>query len=168
MNETPTPYSGDHRTGSRSEADIIDDETAAAFELLEQRTGRMQTVEPRFVQMQEEIKAAVSNIVPGLEWSTTRSRRQSSCTAPFSNTTGRSVTLTPYSSDTPIPAELWRSVAEAVNSIATANGFQGFDLDRPDGKFPTISLADPDGGSIKLGSGGRTALLISTGCYLES
>lgn len=167
MNDSPAPYAGEHRTPNKSDADIIDDETAAAFEVLQQRAGRMRTVEPRFNQMQEDIKAAISDIVPGLEWTTTRSRGESPCSAPFSNTTGYDVTLTPYSSDTPIPPELWPRVAESVNMIATANGFDSVDLGRPTGGSPTINLTDPDGGSILLGSGGRTALMITTGCYLE-
>ena len=111
------------------------------------------------------IKAAISTLVPGLKWSTTRPRSQSPCTATYSNTRVIEVKLLPYSSDT--PADRWPAVLGAVNSIAVANGFDGIDLDHTDGDRRQVSLRDSDGGSILLGSGGRIALMIRTGSYLR-
>ncbi|WP_415976019.1 LppA family lipoprotein [Rhodococcus sp. 077-4] len=167
MNNTPEPTEGEHRPRGKADSEIVAEQTAALFEELKQREGRQSTVEPKFERMQEDIKAAISTLVPGLEWSTTRSRSESPCSEPYSNTPGLNVTLVPFSSDTPIPADRWPAVLEAVNSIAVANGFDGVDLDHQDAQRSSVSLRDPDGGQILLGAGGRTALMITTGCYLR-
>ncbi|MDI9894251.1 MULTISPECIES: LppA family lipoprotein [Nocardiaceae] len=167
MSNTPEPYEGEHRPRGKADSEIKAEETAALFEELKQRPGRQSVVEPRFERMQEDIKTAISTLVPGLEWSTTRTRGESPCAAPYSSTPGIEVSLLPFSSDTPVPADRWPAVLEAVNSIAVANGFEGVDLTRDDGLRRSVSLRDPDGGQILLGAGGRTALMITTGCYLR-
>ncbi|WP_187298301.1 LppA family lipoprotein [Rhodococcus sp. BS-15] len=167
MSNTPEPYEGEHRPRGQADSEIRAEETAAAFEELKQRAGRQSTVEPRFERMQEDIKEAISRLVPGLEWATTRSRSESPCAEPYSNTPGLNVTLVPFSSDDPIPADRWPAVREAVDSIAVANGFDGVDLGGGSADRRQMSLRDPDGGHILLGSGGRTALMITTGCYLR-
>lgn len=167
MNNTPEPYEGEHRPRGKADSEIVAEQTALRFEELKQREGRQSTVEPAFERMQEDIKAAISTLVPGLEWSTTRTRGESPCDEPYSNTLGSTVTLVPFSSDTPVPADRWPAVLDAVNSIAVANGFDGVDLEREDGQRRSVSLRDPDGGQILLGAGGRTALMITTGCYLR-
>lgn len=167
MNNTPEPYEGNHRPRGKADSEIVAEQTALAFEELKQREGRQSTVEPRFERMQEGIKAAISTLVPGLEWSTRLTRGESPCAAPYSDTPGIELKLLPYSSDTPVPADRWTAVLEVVNSIAVANGFDGIDLDHTDGDRCQVSLRDSDGGSILLGSGGRTALMIRTGCYLR-
>lgn len=167
MNNTQEPYEGEHRPRGKADSEIKAEETAVLFEELRLREGRQATVEPRFERMQEDIKAAISTLVPGLEWSTTRTRGESPCAAPYASTPGIEVTLMPFSSDTPVPADRWPSVLEAVNSIATANGFDGVDLRSENADRRQVSLRDPDGGRILLGAGGRTALMITTGCYLR-
>ncbi|MEK8073571.1 LppA family lipoprotein [Rhodococcoides navarretei] len=167
MSNTAEPYEGDQRPRGKADSEIRAEETAALTEELKQRPGRQSVVEPKFEQMQEDIKAAISALVPGLEWSTTRTRSESPCSAPYSNTPGIEVKLLPYSSDTPIPPDRWAAVLEAVDSIAVANGFDGVDLNREDEQRRSVSMRDADGGRILLGAGGRTALMITTGCYLR-
>lgn len=167
MNNTPEPYAGHHRPRGKADFECQAEETAALFEELKQREGRQSTVEPRFEWMQEDIKAAISTLVPGLEWSTTRTRGESTCAAPYSNTPGIEVKLLPYRSGTPVPADRWPAVLGSVNSNAVANGFDGIDLDHTDSDRRQVSLCDSDGGSILLGLGGRTALMITTGCHLR-
>ncbi|WP_179278194.1 LppA family lipoprotein [Rhodococcus sp. 15-649-2-2] len=167
MSNTPEPYEGEHRPREKADSEIVAEQTALRFEELKQRVGRQSTVEPAFERMQEDIKEAISALVPGLEWSTTRTRGESPCDEPYSNTPGLNVTLVPFSSDAPIPADRWRAVLEAVNSIAVANGFDGVGQGRDGGTRRSVSLRDPDGGQILLGAGGRTALMITTGCYLR-
>lgn len=164
MSSTPESNAGEQQP---TRSDVLREQTAAAYEALKQREGRMNAIEPQYDRMQEDIKAAVSAIVPGLEWSMTRPRGETSCGEPYSDTPGHDVKLIPYGSDSPIPGELWPAVAEAVNAIAVANGFDEGDLSRPDGDFRQLGLTEPNGGSITLESGGRTALLIMTGCYLS-
>ncbi|OZC83672.1 hypothetical protein CH254_22340 [Rhodococcus sp. 06-412-2C] len=167
MSNTPEPYEGEHRPRGKADSEIVAEQTAMRFEELKQREGRQSTVEPAFERMQEDIKAAISALVPGLEWSTTRTRSESPCDEPYSNTPGLNVKLVPFSSDAPIPADRWRAVLEAVNSIAVANGFDGTDLNSENAERRQVSFRDPDGGRILLGAGGRTALMITTGCYLR-
>ncbi|MDZ7910269.1 MAG: LppA family lipoprotein [Rhodococcus sp. (in: high G+C Gram-positive bacteria)] len=151
MSNTPEPYEGEQRPRGKADSEIKAEETAALFEELKQREGRQSTVEPMFAQMQEGIKAAISILVPGLEWSTTRTRSESPCDQPYSSTPGLNMTLTLFSSDTSIPADRWLAVLNAVNAIAVTNGFDGVDLNNENADRRQISLHDPDGGSIRLG-----------------
>lgn len=84
-----------------------------------------------------------------------------------SSTPGIEVSPLPFSSDTPVPADRWPAVLEVVHSIAVANGFEGIDLTGDEGLRRLVSMRDHQGGQILLGAGGRTALKITTGCYLR-
>lgn len=125
----------------------------------------IEDAEARYTQMQEEIKASVTAVVPSVQWQARREPGLSNC-AEFTTTWAQNVRMPLWGAKGSIPEDLWPEALTAVAKVTSRYGFTNpsHTVDRPGDH--DVRMAGDFGGYLDFGFRVDVTLGIHAGCYL--
>lgn len=144
-----------------------DDEVAAAEAQLNQWPSLEET-EPQIVAAVEQIRDAVTAIVPTLQWRWNRERSQGTCAGPFAKTNGVSVDLPNMFAEDPIPDTNWEAARAAAEKVAATVGATTASTGHDEPGNHLVTFTGDNGNKITIGSGKSTIISGNTGCRLRA
>ncbi|KZM69659.1 LppA family lipoprotein [Nocardia terpenica] len=145
-----------------------DKETAAATQRLLGRPS-LEDAEAQLRSAVEQIAAAGTDLIPGMQWSWNRERTPSGCDKPYDRTDGRIVYLQEYVSNTPVPDNVWQAFAERAHAIAAQVGATTPEtMQNAPGNHDVWFFNPEDGTTIKIGSQVATVISGTVGCHLPA
>ena len=128
---------------------------------------RSADISATFNQMQVEIRAAVTTVVPAVSWAPRREPGASGCSGDLVGKGGRTAFLQPWGAQIPIPDEQWPAVVDAVDAAIAPYKFGPLApiVDRAGDH--TSEAIGPYGATVEIGSGNHVILSVITGCHPE-
>ncbi|MEG8183826.1 hypothetical protein GZH49_35745 [Nocardia terpenica] len=141
-------------------------ETARATQNLLGRPS-LEDTEARLRSVVEQIAAAGTELVPGMQWYWNGDREMGGCDKPYDDTEGRIAYLPDYVSNTPIPDAVWSAFLERVRPIAAQMGATApTTMQNTHGNYEVWFSSPDDGTTIKVGSQAATVISGIVGCHL--
>ncbi|MFD4369103.1 LppA family lipoprotein [Rhodococcus sp. NPDC058521] len=110
---------------------------------------------------------AATAIAPELRWNWSYDRSQGTCSGPYSNTDGVSVTTQLFGADLPIRDEVWDAVLDAAARVAAEAGMDRRDVQTDQPGHHDVTFESEDGNKITLGTYKASSIRGTTGCRYE-